>query len=237
MSYYLMTNPGYMLGTILVVIAMVFSLYCQAKIKSTYAKYRQKQNSRGITGAQVAREILDSHGMTHVPVYEVHGELSDHFDPSNNSVSLSSDIYHGTTIASCAVAAHECGHAIQDKENYTFFKIRSALVPVVNFVSYLGYFGLLISIIGGLTGYIKLSIIILLATVLFQLVTLPVEIDASKRALVQLEELNLVYNDENKSAKKVLSAAAMTYIASLLSSILDLLRLILILNSRNDDRR
>ena len=120
---------------------------------------------------------------------------------------------------------------------YIFFKIRSALVPVVNFVSYLGYFGLLISIIGGLTGYIKLSIIILLATVLFQLVTLPVEIDASKRALVQLEELNLVYNDENKSAKKVLSAAAMTYIASLLSSILDLLRLILILNSRNDDRR
>lgn len=107
MSYYLMTNPGYMLGTILVVIAMVFSLYCQAKIKSTYAKYRQKQNSRGITGAQVAREILDSHGMTHVPVYEVHGELSDHFDPSNNSVSLSSDIYHGTTIASCAVAAHD----------------------------------------------------------------------------------------------------------------------------------
>ena len=237
MSYYLMTNPGYMLGTILVGIAMVFSLYCQAKIKSTYAKYRRKQNSRGITGAQVAREILDSHGMTHVPVYEVHGELSDHFDPSNNSVSLSSDIYHGTTIASCAVAAHECGHAIQDKENYTFFKIRSALVPVVNFVSYLGYFGLLISIVGGLTGYIKLSIIILLATVLFQLVTLPVEIDASKRALVQLEELNLVYNDENKSAKKVLSAAAMTYIASLLSSILDLLRLILILNSRNDDRR
>ena len=88
MSYYLMTNPGYMLGTILVVIAMVFSLYCQAKIKSTYAKYRQKQNSRGITGAQVAREILDSHGMTHVPVYEVHGELSDHFDPSNNSEPL-----------------------------------------------------------------------------------------------------------------------------------------------------
>ena len=107
MSYYLMTNPGYMLGTILVGIAMVFSLYCQAKIKSTYAKYRRKQNSRGITGAQVAREILDSHGMTHVPVYEVHGELTDHFDPSNNSVSLSSDIYHGTTIASCAVAAHD----------------------------------------------------------------------------------------------------------------------------------
>lgn len=101
MSYYLMTNPGYMLGTILVGIAMVFSLYCQAKIKSTYAKYRRRPNSRGITGAQVAREILDSHGMTHVPVYEVKGELSDHFDPSNNSVSLSSDIYHGTTIAAC----------------------------------------------------------------------------------------------------------------------------------------
>lgn len=236
MNYWLMTYET-PLTVLLTVIGFLLVVFAQIKINTTYSKYRKVQNSAGLTGQDVARKILDSNGLSQISVYEISGNLSDHYNPSKKLINLSKDIYNGTSIASLAVAAHECGHAIQDKENYTFFKIRSALVPVVNFVSYLGYFGLLISIIGGLTGYIKLSIIILLATVLFQLVTLPVEIDASKRALVQLEGLNLVYNDENKLAKKVLSAAAMTYIASLLSSILDLLRLILILNSRNDDRR
>ena len=228
MNYWLMTYET-PLAVLLTVIGFLLVVFAQIKINTTYSKYRKVQNSAGLTGQDVARKILDSNGLSQISVYEISGNLSDHYNPSKKLINLSKDIYNGTSIASLAVAAHECGHAIQDKENYIFFKIRSALVPVVNFVSYLGYFGL--------TGYIKLSIIILLATVLFQLVTLPVEIDASKRALVQLEELNLVYNDENKSAKKVLSAAAMTYIASLLSSILDLLRLILILNSRNDDRR
>ena len=231
MMYYYITDYGILIVTVLI------TLIAQAFVSSSYSKYKKVKNKKGVTGAEVAREILAKNGLENIYVVEVAGNLTDHYDPSRKTVRLSKDIYNGTSVAAIAVASHECGHAIQDKENYTFFKIRSALVPVVNFVSYLGYFGLLISIIGGLTGYIKLSIIILLATVLFQLVTLPVEIDASKRALVQLEELNLVYNDENKSAKKVLSAAAMTYIASLLSSILDLLRLILILNSRNDDRR
>ena len=222
---------------ILLIIGLVISLIASTRMKSTFSKYRRVRSDSGLTGAQTAERILAAAGIYDVKIVPVQGSLTDHYDPRTKTVSLSQDVYGQTSVASVCVAAHECGHAIQDKENYIFFKIRSALVPVVNFVSYLGYFGLLISIIGGLTGYIKLSIIILLATVLFQLVTLPVEIDASKRALVQLEELNLVYNDENKSAKKVLSAAAMTYIASLLSSILDLLRLILILNSRNDDRR
>ena len=205
------------LTVLLTVIGFLLVVFAQIKINTTYSKYRKVQNSAGLTGQDVARKILDSNGLSQISVYEISGNLSDHYNPSKKLINLSKDIYNGTSIASLAVAAHECGHAIQDKENYTFFKIRSALVPVVNLISYLGYFGLLISIIGGLTGYIKLSIIILLATVLFQLVTLPVEIDASKRALVQLEELNLVYNDENKSAKKVLSAAAMTYIARLSS--------------------
>ena len=222
---------------LLMVIGFLLVLFAQIRINSEYSKYRRIQKYKGLTGYEVAKTILNANGLSDIEVYKTSGNLTDHYDPSKKLIKLSSAIYNGTSIASMAVAAHECGHAIQDKENYIFFKIRSFLVPIVNFISYLGYFGLLISIIGGLTGYIKLSIIILLATVLFQLVTLPVEIDASKRALVQLEELNLVYNDENKSAKKVLSAAAMTYIASLLSSILDLLRLILILNSRNDDRR
>ena len=221
----------------LVLIGAIICLIASAGVKSTYSKYSRYRSMSNMTGAQAAERILNSAGIYDVSIRHVSGNLTDHYDPRNKTLNLSDSVYGSTSVAAVGVAAHECGHAIQDKENYTFFKIRSALVPVVNFVSYLGYFGLLISIIGGLTGYIKLSIIILLATVLFQLVTLPVEIDASKRALVQLEELNLVYNDENKSAKKVLSAAAMTYIASLLSSILDLLRLILILNSRNDDRR
>ena len=222
---------------LLYLIAILIPLMAQIYVSTSYSKFRVVKNGKGLTGLDTAKKILEANGLGDLYVVETKGKMTDHYDPTRKTVRLSTEVFHGDSVASLAIAAHECGHAIQDKENYTFFKIRSALVPVVNFVSYLGYFGLLISIIGGLTGYIKLSIIILLATVLFQLVTLPVEIDASKRALVQLEELNLVYNDENKSAKKVLSAAAMTYIASLLSSILDLLRLILILNSRNDDRR
>lgn len=225
------------LNYLIIFISILITTLSQIFISLAYSKYKKILNNKDLSGYDVARKILDSNNLDNIMILETRGNLTDHYDPQRKVIKLSTDIYHGSSIAGAAVAAHECGHAIQDKENYTFFKIRSALVPVVNFVSYLGYFGLLISIIGGLTGYIKLSIIILLAAVLFQLVTLPVEIDASKRALVQLEELNLVYNDENKSAKKVLSAAAMTYIASLLSSILDLLRLILILNSRNDDRR
>ena len=225
------------LNYLIIFISILITTLSQIFISLAYSKYKKILNNKDLSGYDVARKILDSNNLDNIMILETRGNLTDHYDPQRKVIKLSTDIYHGSSIAGAAVAAHECGHAIQDKENYTIFKIRSALVPVVNFVSYLGYFGLLISIIGGLTGYIKLSIIILLAAVLFQLVTLPVEIDASKRALVQLEELNLVYNDENKSAKKVLSAAAMTYIAGLLSSILDLLRLILILNSRNDDRR
>ena len=233
-----MYYPYYYDPTYIILIpAIILTMYAQFKVSSTTNRYFRVRTQRGYTGEQTAREILNANGIYDVRIEMTRGTLSDHYDPRNKVLRLSQDVYRGTSITSVAVAAHECGHAIQHARGYAPLTIRGAIVPVVNFVSYLGYLGLLISIVGGLTGYIKLSIIILLATVLFQLVTLPVEIDASKRALVQLEELNLVYNDENKSAKKVLSAAAMTYIASLLSSILDLLRLILILNSRNDDRR
>ena len=227
----------YNVATIVFLIAIVFTMVAQAKVNSNFRRYSGIRNERGISGAEAARRVLDANGLRDVEIQQIAGNLTDHYDPRSRVLRLSQSVYGVDSIAAVSVACHEAGHAIQHAENYMPLRLRNGIVPVVNFVSYLGYFGLLISIIGGLTGYIKLSIIILLATVLFQLVTLPVEIDASKRALVQLEELNLVYNDENKSAKKVLSAAAMTYIASLLSSILDLLRLILILNSRNDDRR
>lgn len=218
----------------LVVIGFIIVLYAQIKIDTTYSKYKNIRNKRSITGKEAARMILDANGLSNIEIYETKGNLTDHYDPSKKFIKLSSEIYRGTSVASIAVAAHECGHAIQDKEGYFYFKLRSALVPIVNFISYLGYFGLIISLIGGITGYIKLSIVILLATVVFQLVTLPVETNASKRAGQQLEKLMLVDSEDKQGVKKVLSAAAMTYLASLISSILQLLRLIIMLGNRND---
>lgn len=220
---------------LLVIIGFILVLLAQVQINSAYSKYRKVKNSTNLTGRDVARKILDANDLSQIQIFETSGNLTDHYDPSKKLIKLSTDIYNGDSIASAAVAAHECGHAIQDKDNYVFFKIRSALVPIVNFISYLGYFGMIVSLIGGLTGYLKLSILILFATVVFQLVTLPVEVNASKRALTQLQELGLIYEEEEKGAKKVLSAAAMTYVASLISSLLQLLRLVLMLNRRNND--
>ena len=223
MSYYLMTNPGYMLGTILVGIAMVFSLYCQTKIKSTYAKYRRKQNSRGITGAQVAREILDSHGMTHVPVYEVHGELTDHFDPSNNSVSLSSDIYHGTT------------NAIQYHENYMPIRVRNAIIPLCNVGNYLGWIAIMIGLALGSTKLAFLGFFLMCGILAFQIITLPVEINASKRGLAILQSQYLNEN-EYAGAWQMLYAAALTYVAGVCATLASMLRILfMILSSSNRD--
>ena len=226
---------NYIVDNFLILIIFAIPLIAQLSVSLNYNKYLTYESKSSLTGFEVARKILDSNGLNNIHIVETPGTLSDHYDPSRKVLRLSHNVFHGTSISSMSIAAHECGHAIQDKDGYVFFKIRSALVPVVNFISYLGYFGLLVSLIGGLTGYLKLSIVILLATVIFQLVTLPVEIDASKRAHNQLEDLTLVYEDEEKGITKVLSAAAMTYIAGLLSSILNLLRLILMLNRRNND--
>lgn len=234
MNYWIMRYDS-ITTILLVVVGFILVLYAQIKINTTYAKYRKIRNIKEIRGREVARNILDANGLSQIDIYETNGNLTDHYDPTKKIIKLSSDIYDGTSIASIAVAAHECGHAIQDKENYSFFKIRSALVPIVNFISYLGYFGLIVSLFAGVTGYLKISIIILFATALFQLVTLPVELDASKRAKEQLINLGLINTEEEHGIRKVLSAAAMTYIASLISSILNLLRLVLMLSSRERD--
>lgn len=220
---------------LLVLIGFILVIFAQIKINLAYSKYRKITNSTGFTGKDIARKLLDANGLSQIQIYETSGNLTDHYDPSKKLINLSSDIYNSNSIASAAVAAHECGHAIQDKDGYIFFKIRSFLVPIVNFISYLGYFGLIVSLFGGLTGYLKLSILVLFATVVFQLATLPVELNASKRAYKQLQELDLVYGDEKTGIRKVLGAAAMTYIAGLVSSILNLLRLVLMLSNRNDD--
>ena len=220
---------------IIYLISFLITLIAQIFVSSSYSRYKKILNSKDNTGYDTARKILDKNNLENVMILETKGNLTDHYDPKRKVIKLSTDIYHGSSIASAAVAAHECGHAIQDKEGYSFFKIRSALVPVVNFISYLGYFGLIVSLIGGLTGYVKLSILILFATVLFQLVTLPVEFNASSRGKKELDTLNLSYDNDKQGISKVLSAAAMTYVAGLLSSLLQLLRLIIILGNRDRD--
>ena len=219
----------------LVIIGFVIVLFAQLNINSNYKKYKQISLNRNLTGQEIARKILDANGLENIYVVATQGQLTDHYDPSRKVIKLSQDIFDGETIAAASVAAHECGHAIQDKDGYIFMRVRSFLVPIVNFISYLGYFGLIVSIFAGITGYIKLSILILIATIIFQLVTLPVEFDASKRAKVELQKLGLVDDDELEATSKMLFSAALTYVASLLSNMLQLLRLVLVLGSRRDD--
>jgi len=221
------------LTIILMVISFIIVTYAEIKIKNTYSKYSKVKLNNNLSGMEVARKILDSNGLDDIYIVETSGNLTDHYDPSRKVIRLSKDIFHGTTIAAASVAAHECGHAIQDKLEYPPMKIRSFLVPIVNFITYIGYIGLFISILGSLTGYIKLSILVLIATLLFQFVTLPVEYDASNRAENELLKLGIINNDEKSKVKKVLSAAALTYVASLISTLLSVLRLIIILRDRD----
>lgn len=234
MNYYTMFYENG-LTILLAIIGFIIVLWAQIKVKGNYNKYKQIQSSKSLTGAEVARMILDKNGLNNVHIVSTSGELSDHYDPSRKVVRLSKDIFDGTSVASIAVAAHECGHAIQDKDNYTFMRIRGVLVPFVNLVSYLGYFVMIFSIFIGMTGYFMVGIIMILATIIFQLVTLPVEFDASKRAGIQLKELGLINDLDQQGVKEMLKAAAMTYVASLISSIISLLRLVIMLNNNNND--
>lgn len=224
------------LTLMLAVGSFIISLIASTNINKNYSKYKKVLNNNKLSGQEVARKILDANGLNNVYVVSVSGELSDHYDPSKKVVRLSKDIYSGETIAAMSVAAHECGHAIQDKVGYSFMKIRSILVPFVNFVSYLGYFSIVISLFAGLTGYLFIGILMVLATLVFQLVTLPVEFDASKRALEELKRLGLALEDEIDDSKIMLKAAAFTYVAGVISTIVSLLRLIIMFgNSRRDD--
>lgn len=224
-----------MIYYVLIILGFIVVLFAQVNINKNYKKYKSISLNKNISGQEAARMILDANGLQDIYVVSTSGELTDHYDPSRKVIKLSNDIFNGETIAAVSVAAHECGHAIQDKDGYLFMKIRSFLVPIVNIISYLGYFGLVVSIFAGITGYIKLSILVLLATILFQLVTLPVEFDASKRAKEQLEKLGIVNSEELEGSNKMLFSAALTYVAGLLSNLLQLLRLVLILGSRRDD--
>lgn len=216
------------------IITLIITLAAQAFISASYNKYKKIKVKKGITGAEAARTILDKHGLDKIYVVETKGNLTDHYDPNRKVIRLSSDVYNLESIASVLVAAHECGHAIQDKDNYTFLRIRSKLVPLVNFSSYAGYIAILIGVLASAMNLIWTGIILEAIILLFQIITLPVEFDASKRALKEVEDLELLSKEELKDGKVVLTSAALTYVASVLTAILELLRLILIYGDRRD---
>lgn len=222
------------LTLLLALIGSFIVLYAQTMINNAYKTSKRKQNNQRMSGQEVARMILDANGLDQIHVVSIKGELTDHYDPNRKVVRLSDEVFHGESIASLSVAAHECGHAIQDKEGYIFMRIRSALVPIVNFITYSGYFVTVISLFLGAMTYVKVGIWILIATLIFQLVTLPVEFDASKRAKKELERLNIADSNEKESVSDMLHAAAFTYVASVMNTMLNLLRLIMMTRNRDD---
>lgn len=219
-------------GYSLVLISLVISLIVQINIKSTYSRYRDVRSDRNISGAEAARRILDANGLYNVQIQQIGGELTDHFDPRTNVVSLSTDVFHGTSLASVGVAAHEVGHAIQHAQGYAPIRIRSAIVPVTSIGSRLFYPVILLGMILGMPQLLDVGIILFSLVVVFQFVTLPVEFNASSRALASLEQLGILGSDELHGSRKVLSAAALTYVAALVTSLLQLIRLLALRNRR-----
>ncbi|MBP3635736.1 MAG: zinc metallopeptidase [Bacilli bacterium] len=221
---------------IFVLVAFLIVFIAQQTLNFTYSKYKQIEVDSNLTGYEVAKKILLENGLDYINVGKVSGNLSDHYNNSKKIINLSDDIYNGTTIASCAVAAHECGHAIQYKEGYIPIKIRNMLVPFVNLGNSLGYIVIVISLASSLTKLFILGLILISFALLFQLITLPCEFDASKRANKILLEMGLITEGEQEGTKKMLMAAAFTYVAGLISSIMQILRLVYIFcgNRRRD---
>ncbi len=219
---------------IYMVILMAIPMWAQSRVRRNYAKYSEVPNSTGLSGAQVARKILDDNGLYDVTIEEVSGTLTDHYDPSSKVVRLSSGIYHGDSIAGTAVAAHEVGHAIQDATNYSPLRIRHALVPLANLGSSLSYILIFAGFLLQIFNLALIGVIFFAFAVLFQLVTLPVEFNASSRARDQIVSLGIVKRDEERQAGKVLNAAALTYVAAALVAFMELLRFILMLVASNN---
>ena len=222
-------NPTY----ILIIIAAIISLIAQWRVNSAFSKYSRVASMSGMTGAQAARMILQSNGINDVSVQRISGKLTDHYNPSTKVLNLSESVYGSTSVAAIGVAAHECGHAIQHARGYFPLSLRTALVPVANIGSQLSW---VFIIVGAILSFnqtlITIGIIMFSAAVLFQLVTLPVEFNASARALEQLESNGILYRDEVSQTRKVLSAAALTYVAAAATAILQLLRLIILFGGR-----
>ena len=214
------------------IVPMVLGFWAQHRVKSTFARNLEVPVANGMTGAQVARRILDANGLNDVPVEETPGSLSDHYDPRSRSVHLSEPVYRGVSVASTAVGAHEVGHAIQHAQAYAFFRFRSAMFPAVQFASNIWVLFLLGGIFLAITGFIVVAILLYSVAVLFQIVTLPVEFDASRRAKQQLHDLGLVASNEAAGVKSTLTAAAWTYVAAALAAVAVLLYYLSLLGNR-----
>ena len=231
---------GFDITYIFVIIGMLITLIASWRMKATFAKYERVASQSRLTGREVAERILRANGIHDVSVRPVSGRLTDHYDPRDKTVSLSEVIYGSTSVAAIAVAAHECGHAIQDNVGYVPLNLRSAFVPVANFGSRLSW---PLIFVGFLLGYgnisnilIQIGIAMFLLAVIFQIITLPVEFDASRRALIELENNEILLDKEDKSARKVLFAAAMTYVAAAAAGVLQMLRLMLLFSGRSRRR-
>lgn len=222
---------------ILVLIGVILSLAASAKVKSTFARYSKVRSMTGMTGAEAAQRLLNSQGIYDVTVRRVPGSLSDHYDPRTKTVNLSDDVYSSTSVAAIGVAAHECGHAIQHAVGYAPLNFRSALVPIANFGSQISWPLILIGILIGGFGspIVQLGIILFSLAVLFQLVTLPVEFNASSRAVRLLDSTGILSGNEVDGTRRVLGAAALTYVAAAAGSILQLLRLIILFGGRRNN--
>ena len=221
---------------ILILPAFLISLIAQIKVSSTFSKFSKTINMSGLTGAAAAEKVLLSYGVTNVTVERVGGNLTDHFDPRTNVIRLSDSVYDSTSVAAVGVAAHEAGHAVQYAQGYTPIKIRNTILPVVNFGSRFSFIAILLGIVFASDLLITAGIILFSFATLFQIITLPVELNASKRAMQTIRGQALLSDDEAVGAKKVLTAAALTYVAALLTSLLTLLRLVILAEGRNNRR-
>lgn len=221
---------------IILIPALIFSLIAQLMVKGAFSKYSGVRNSRGYTGADAARAILDRNGLSYIRIEHINGELTDHYDPSANVIRLSDSVYNNDSVAAVGVAAHEAGHAVQYAEGYGPIKVRSAIIPITQFGSNLSTPLVILGIIFSSNVLITAGIMLFCTVVLFQAITLPVEFNASGRALKVLREEHFLDDDEMKGAKSVLTAAALTYVAAMFSALASLARLLLIRN-RNNNRR
>jgi uncharacterized protein len=218
-------HPSYLL----LIPGMILMFWAQNRVQSTYDKYSQVRSTMGMTGAQVAQEILNRMGVHNVQIEQVAGQLTDHYDPSAKKVRLSEGVYGSDSLAAAAVAAHECGHVLQDVQGYKAMNLRASLVPAANLGSNIGPMLVVVGVVLGSAGgiFVNIGIVLFLAAILFHVVTLPVEFDASSRALKLINEFGILQGEENLAAKKVLDAAALTYVATALYSVLQLIQLLM----------
>lgn len=218
---------------IILIPALLLSIWAQARVKSAFAKYSRVRSRSGITGRDAARAILDSYHLNNVPIKAISGQLTDHYDPRSKSLALSEPVYNISSIAAIGVAAHEVGHAVQDATNYSMIRLRNSIVPLVNLTSSASMPLFFIGLLSGSARFMNIGILLFAGTLIFHLVTLPVEFDASNRAIKVLSSNGMLTEGEIEGVKKVLGAAAMTYVAATLSSLLSLVRLIVLRNMRS----